>query len=135
LLSLPQRHAPRTGGYADAQNNLGNFYALGRGGLVNTDVGDADDVVRLLRTQILACWTPPAEAASVNRPVVVRITLNLDGSLVGEPVLVDSGSSPSQAAAASALLAIQRCQPFKLPVGKYNIWKDVEIMFDANIVR
>src|SRR5262249_21651617 len=29
--------------------------------------------------------------------------------------LVNSGSSPSQAAARSALLAIRRCQPFKLP--------------------
>jgi hypothetical protein len=66
---------------------------------------------------------------------MIRITLNQDGSLAGEPVLVNSGSGPSQAAAGSALLAIRRCQPFKLPPAKYNLWKDVEIRFDASIVR
>src|SRR5215470_8918262 len=49
------------------------------------------------------------------------MTLNQDGSLAGEPILVNSGSSPSQAAARSALLAIRRCQPFKLTFGKR--WK------------
>jgi colicin import membrane protein len=63
------------------------------------------------------------------------MTLNQDGSLAGEPVLVNSGSSPSQAAASSTLLAIRRCQPFKLPPAKYDLWKEVKIMFDASIVR
>jgi len=67
--------------------------------------------------------------------VIVRITLNQDGSLSGEPVLVNFGSGPSQAAAASALLAVGRCQPFKLPLAKYDLWKEMEIMFDASIVR
>lgn len=62
----------------------------------------------------------------------IRMTLNQE--LTGEPVLVNSGSSPSQAAARSALLAIGRCQPFKLLPAKYDLWKEVEIMFDASIV-
>jgi TPR repeat protein len=45
-------------GNAVAQATLANFYKLGRGGLAKTDVADANDIARLLRTQIFACWKP-----------------------------------------------------------------------------
>jgi len=104
----------------------------GRNGLAQIDVADASDIIRSLRAQLFACWNPPAGAVGVNSPVaIVRIRLNQDGSLSGKPVLVNSGSSPSQALAESALRAIRLCQPFKLPVAKYDVWRDVEIAFDA----
>ena len=91
----------------------------------------AGDLVAAVRAQIFACWAPPLKAVRVSSPTVtVRITLNQDGTLSGEPVLVSSGS-PSQALAKSALLAVRRCQPFKLPAAKYELWQTVEITFDT----
>ena len=85
---------------------------------------DVRDIVAAVRSQIFACWKP------VNRSIVaVRIKLNQDGSLSGEPVVVNYGDSPSQAAAASALRAIRLCQPFKLPVAQYRFWQTIEINF------
>jgi colicin import membrane protein len=64
--------------------------------------------------------------------VTVRITLNQDGSLFGDPVVVNHGGSPSQTAAASALRAIRLCQPFRLPVTKYHLWQVIEITLDPH---
>jgi colicin import membrane protein len=101
-------------------------------GLAKIAVADVGDLVAALRAQIFACWAPPVKPVRVNSPTVtVRITLNQDGSLSGEPVLVNSGNSPSQALAKSALLAVRRCQPFKLPAAKYELWQNVEITFDT----
>jgi colicin import membrane protein len=33
-------------------------------------------------------------------------------------------------AAESARRAILRCQPYRLPIAKYDVWKDVEVNFD-----
>lgn len=61
----------------------------------------------------------------------VHILLKQDGSLQADPVLLNRGDSPFfQVAAESALRAVRRCQPYKLPLAKYEAWKDVEINFD-----
>jgi colicin import membrane protein len=85
-----------------------------------------------LRAQIQACWNPPAGAVEAKELIVkVRLLLNQDGTLTGEPILLNHGGHPIfQVAAESAMRAIKRCQPYKLPIAKYNIWKDVEVTFD-----
>ena len=85
-----------------------------------------------LRAQIQACWNPPAGAADARGLVVqVRIMLRQDGSLSAEPMLLNRGGTPFfQVAAESAMRAVRRCQPYKLPIAKYEIWKDVEVTFD-----
>jgi colicin import membrane protein len=85
-----------------------------------------------LRAQIQACWNPPAGALEAKDLIVqVRLRLQKDGSLSADPVLLNRGSHPVfQIAAESALRAIKRCQPYKLPAHKYEIWRDVEVTFD-----
>lgn len=85
-----------------------------------------------LRAQIQACWNPPAGAADAKELIVkVRLMLNQDGSLSGEPSVVGGSSGGFfQVAAESAMRAIRRCQPYKLPIAKYDVWKDVEVTFD-----
>ncbi len=84
-----------------------------------------------LRAQIQACWSPPAGAAEdPNLVVKVRLQLNQDGSLSAEPVLLNHGTGMFQITAESALRAVRRCQPFKLPIAKYEVWRDVEVTFD-----
>jgi colicin import membrane protein len=100
-----------------------------RGAVAQADVAR---IAPLLHQQLYACWIPPAGA---NVIVTVRFTLNEDGSLAGMPTLVKTTAGPqSRAVAESALLAVRRCAPFKLPADTYEFWKDVEAVFDPHEV-
>jgi outer membrane biosynthesis protein TonB len=85
-----------------------------------------------LRAQIQACWNPPAGVADAKELIVtVRLMLKQDGSLSADPVVLNRGGNPLfQIAAESATRAVRRCQPYRLPVAKYEVWKDVEVNFD-----
>jgi outer membrane biosynthesis protein TonB len=85
-----------------------------------------------LRAQIQACWNPPVGVADAKGLVVtVRLMLKQDGSLSAEPLVTNRGSTALfQIAAESALRAIRRCAPYRLPIAKYEVWKDVEVDFD-----
>jgi len=85
-----------------------------------------------LRAQIQRCWNPPVGLADAKDLVIeIRVMLNRDGSLSRDPQLLNRGSNPLfQIAAESALRAIRTCQPYRLPIAKYEAWKDVEFAFD-----
>src|SRR5438132_3432192 len=86
-----------------------------------------------LRARLAQLWNPPAGAKNPEELVVlVRMRLNPDGSLAGQPTVLNSGSSPLFVAARdSAVRAIFRGQPFTmLRPEHYELWKDVEITFD-----
>lgn len=85
-----------------------------------------------LRAQIQACWNPPAGAVDARELIVrVRLQLRQDGSLQADPMLMNRGGHPAfQIAAEAAMRAIRRCQPYRLPIAKYDVWKDVEVTFD-----
>lgn len=87
-----------------------------------------------LRAQLMGCWNPPVGVAEAkDLIVIVRFALNRDGSVSGEPSVVNHGSnSLFQVAAESATRAVRRCQPFRLPASKYDAWRDVEVKFDPN---
>jgi colicin import membrane protein len=89
-----------------------------------------------LRAQIEACFSMPAAAADARDLIVeVRITLNQDGSLSSAPVVTNSGSGLFQIVAESLTRAIRRCAPYKLPIAKYDAWKDVDVSFDPRDMR
>ena len=99
-------------------------------GRVAAEAVDQNSVVSALRAQIARCWATPLQAANARGlVVVVRMKLKRDGSLAGEPVVVNSGTGVFDVVAKSALAAVRRCQPFKLPVAAYDVWKEVEIAF------
>jgi outer membrane biosynthesis protein TonB len=87
-----------------------------------------------LRAQLMGCWNPPVGVAEAkDLVVVVRFSLNRDGSVSGEPVVTNHASHVLfQIAAESATRAVRRCQPFRLPASKYEAWRDVEVKFDPN---
>ena len=97
---------------------------------VAAEAVNPNSVVIAFRTQIAQCWAPPAQAANARGlVVVVRVKLKRDGSLAGEPVVVNSGTGMFNVVAKSALAALRRCQPFKLPAAAYEVWKEVELSF------
>ncbi|MEZ5788284.1 MAG: cell envelope biogenesis protein TolA [Xanthobacteraceae bacterium] len=119
----PQRHAA----VGDTLNNTASLgLPTGRAATLTQTEIDA------LRAQIQACWNPPAGTLDAkDLIVVVRLQLREDGSLSADPALMNRGSHPIfRIAAESAMRAIRRCQPYKLPLAKYQVWRDVEVTFD-----
>jgi colicin import membrane protein len=93
-----------------------------------------DQLGALLKEQITSCWSPPPGlTTNVTKPRV-RMALNTDGSLSSEPVLLAGGRDPaSSAMAESAIRAIKRCAPFRIPAQYmpfFSDWRDWNITFD-----
>ena len=90
--------------------------------------------IAMLKAQLMGCWNPPVGVSEAKDLVVtVRFSLNRDGSLAGEPIVLNRGRNALfQVAAESATRAVRRCQPFRLPASKYEAWQDVEVNFDPN---
>ena len=119
----PQRHAA-----AGATLNSTPSLGLPSGNAATLSQSEID----ALRAQIQACWNPPAGVVDAKELIVrIRLQLREDGSLSANPTLLNHGSHPIfQIAAESAMRAIKRCQPYKLPIAKYAVWRDVEVTFD-----
>lgn len=87
-----------------------------------------------LRGQIQQCWNPPAALGAADLKVSVRFQLDQNGMIEGRPSV--TGSSGNRAADDSAVRAILRCeqlnQGYKLPVEKYDAWRDVVVNFDPS---
>jgi outer membrane biosynthesis protein TonB len=88
-----------------------------------------------LRARISQCWNPPA-GVDVNSKVyvVLHVLFKSDGSLAGEPVVVeDTASALGPALAESGKRALLMCQPFTmLRPDHYDQWKDIELKFDPH---
>jgi len=89
------------------------------------------DIADALRAQIKRCWTPLVGAPQADDLVVdFDLFLSPDGSVAQTPQLTaDSqsrlGNPYTRAAADAARRAIYECQPYKLPPGKYALWREI----------
>jgi colicin import membrane protein len=82
----------------------------------------------------MACWMPLIGVLEAkNLVVIVHFALNRDGTLSGEPSVVNQGSTTLfQLAAESAVRTVRRCQPFRLADSKYEAWRVVQVKFAPN---
>ncbi len=103
-----------------------------RGTATRLSISERSAIDSAVREQISPCWNPPIGAAGAEEMrVTVRFQLNTDGTLSGGPAVVDWGSAAGfQAAADSAMRAVRRCSPLRLPAQAYEYWRDVQITFD-----
>jgi colicin import membrane protein len=93
---------------------------------------EASMLLGMIVGKVKTCWNVQAggEHASGQVPRV-QFDLNRDGSVRGEPrVLNAQGSREFQLAADAAKRAILGCQNYDLPPEKYEIWKRVTLEFD-----
>ena len=82
--------------------------------------------------KVKTCWNIQAggSEASAQAPKI-RFELNRDGSLRGDPKVVNNQGSPQfQLAADAAKRALIECQNYDLPADKYEVWKIVTLDFD-----
>lgn len=92
--------------------------------------------IDLVRQQITRCWIVPAGAKDAQNLVIdIAVRMNRDGTVQHAELRKRSGrmSDPFyRTAAESALRAVlnPRCQPFKLPVKKFDRWKTMTLSFN-----
>jgi colicin import membrane protein len=97
---------------------------------------EQDLLLSMINSQLEPCARLPGGGGGPDTPIVnVRFRLNQDGSLNGEPVIVDRQNTPLFAIAADASVrAIKQCAPFQLPPDKYSSWSDVTWAFDWPVI-
>ena len=120
----PQR-AAITGNEVNTVPSMGT--ALGNASQLSQSELDA------LRGRLMGLWNPPVGIKDPEAYVIrVRIQLNKNRSLSAPPVLLSHGKDAIwEAAAASALRAVMRGQPYDmLKIEHYETWKDIEVTFD-----
>ena len=99
----------------------------------------AATLAQAIRAQVAPCWNPPIGGADVRKmTVVLRADFGRDGAVIGVPSKVSqTGATAANAAYAkafadTAVRAVLRCSPLKLPPKLYDLWKSVEINFDPD---
>lgn len=92
--------------------------------------------IDLVRRQIEQCWNLPAGAKDAHKMTVeVRVVMNVDGT-VREATLLEQARMLTdpfyRAMAESVVRAVlnPRCQPFKLPPDRYDVWQTMLLNFD-----
>lgn len=89
-----------------------------------------DEAARF-RAEVQRCWHLPPGLASSSARVVLRISLNPDGTLAAEPMLIEATASrDGPQVMRAAIEAVRQCQPFaSLPRDRYREWKQLDVSF------
>lgn len=83
-----------------------------------------------MKRQVEMCWNPPRGVRGASdQKVKVLINLNRDGSIISA-IPETRENTINKIAIESAIRAIKQCQPYELPVEKYNAWKEIKFTFD-----
>ena len=93
---------------------------------------EQDLLLSMINSQVRPCARLPGGGGGPDTPIVnVEFHLNQDGTLNGEPVLVNRQNTPLYNIAADASIrAIKQCAPYQLPPDKYAAWSSVTWAFD-----
>jgi outer membrane biosynthesis protein TonB len=94
--------------------------------------------IAAFKAHLQECWKPPASlAAARNLVVVLRISLQPNGALTGEPTLLAaSASEAGPTLIQTATRAVQQCQPYAfLPADKYKEWRTLDLSFSPAGLR
>lgn len=89
-----------------------------------------------IRSQAQRCYRGSADAPDPERLIVViRVRLNRDGSLDGQPDVFNrqaidlSGDRYWRVARDRALAAVIDCAPYRLPAEHFSIWRRIDVTF------
>jgi hypothetical protein len=86
------------------------------------------DLVSALQSQIYKCWNVQSLIGSPNPNDLVvdfDVHFNPDGTVASAQLLTLGGNGYTRAAAETASRAIYTCQPYHLPPGRYQEWRQV----------
>jgi colicin import membrane protein len=89
----------------------------------------------MIESRLSGCWSLPSAGGGTDTPVVtLRWRLHPDGSLDGDPVVIEATRNDAlfRLAADNAIRAVRKCAPFPLPRDKYDHWKVIIRDFDPS---
>jgi hypothetical protein len=88
-----------------------------------------DTLLAELSAEVKRCWTVPSGWTDPRQAAVtLRFLLNRDGTLDGDPAVVEFPATPVGAAAAkAAIAAVTQCGPYNLPAEQFEQWKDIQL--------
>jgi colicin import membrane protein len=93
-----------------------------------------DQLDGLLQEQYKRCWNFAGLGGQQRYIPEIHVQYTLDGSLLGQPVLLNPPSDPNlRALAESAMRAVRRCDPLRIPSQYqlyYDQWKGRIVRFD-----
>ena len=93
-----------------------------------------DQLDGLLQEQYKRCWNFAGLGGQQKYIPEIHVQYTLDGSLIGQPVLLNPPSDPNlRALAESAMRAVRRCDPLRIPSQYqlyYDQWKGRIVRFD-----
>ncbi len=99
-------------------------------------ITEIERLKQMIRQQIEPCWSPPVGAADAEG-LAITIFIRVDQQgFVREVRVIDAPAMALntyvQAAADAARRAVlnPRCQPFQLPINRYDLWKEIKFNFD-----
>ncbi|MGL4635157.1 MAG: cell envelope integrity protein TolA [Beijerinckiaceae bacterium] len=92
---------------------------------------DRNLIINRVRVQVQACLILPDTPKKQPILPLVRIQLNVDGSLDGDPVIMNASDDPEfQKIAASGIRAIRQCAPYRIPARfkpMHHQWRNIII--------
>ena len=93
-----------------------------------------DQLDGLLQEQYKRCWTYAGLGGQQKYIPEIHVQYTPDGSLIGQPVLLNPPSDPNlRSLAESAMRAVRRCDPLRIPAQYqpyYDQWKGRIVRFD-----
>ncbi|WP_252258814.1 TonB C-terminal domain-containing protein [Erythrobacter aurantius] len=118
--------------------------AIGRAtpiGLPSLTVRQKVDLAQKVREQVMPCWNPPPSNSGAASIVRLRVRLDRQGGIVGQPIQsAVVGQNDENASYVTLLInsgrrAIMLCAPLDLPPELYDAWAEVEVEFDPRNLR
>jgi hypothetical protein len=88
--------------------------------------------VDAFRAHLKTCAMLPAEISPTEKIwLVLRVKLKADGTLAGQPALIEGSASAKGPVLLQSLLGgLRKCQPYNmLPADKYQEWKSIDVRF------
>lgn len=99
----------------------------------------SDALNSLLQEQYKSCWSYLPLTGGGKYVAKIKVSYLPDGSLNGQPTLLNPPSDPAfRGLAESALRAVRRCNPLRIPAQYqpyYDQWKDWVVGFDPEILN
>jgi colicin import membrane protein len=135
LNKMPDKGAPRPSVPLDEQAktlNKGPVLGAPEGRDQQLSASELAILAQIIKSCVQSKWNVLGGGESAqNTQVKVRLRFNPDGTLAGEPQIMNPQNTPYFLAVRdSAVRAVQACEPYSLPPAKYEFWKDIVLNFD-----